>query len=56
MLEVLVRLLERRLSREGRFVLRAVLFFIVIGLLIYFLNFLRLSYLGALSNAVNAVD
>lgn len=56
MLELLSGFLGRRLSREGQRVLQITLAVIIFGLMLYFLNYLRLNYLGSLSNAVNAVE
>lgn len=56
MLELLLGFLSGRLSREGQRVLQITLAVVVFGLMLYFLNYLRLSYFGAVSNAVNAVE
>jgi hypothetical protein len=56
MLEILAIFLESRLSREGHVLLAVMKAVIIAGLLIYFLNYLRLSYYDALSDAVNAVE
>jgi hypothetical protein len=56
MLEELASFLEGRLSHQGRLLLRVLLALLICGLMLYFLNYLRLNYLGSLSNAVNAVE
>jgi hypothetical protein len=56
MLELLLGFLGGRLSREGQRFLQITLAVIIFGLMLYFLNSLRLSYFGSLSNAVNAVE
>ncbi len=56
MLELLLGFLSGRLSREGHRVLQIALAVIICGLMLYFLNSLRINYLGAMSNAVNAVE
>jgi hypothetical protein len=56
MLHLLVAFLESRLSRRGRTLLRGMTTALVIGALIYLLNYLRVGYLGALTDAANAVE
>jgi hypothetical protein len=56
MLELLFGFLGGRLSRGGQRILQVTLLIIILGLMFYFLNYLRLNYFGAMSNAVNAVE